>query len=101
MVIGGVALLLTALLQGGERPQRPTKRWSMLGGIIMAPTFVTTPAAGFLGTQLTLMLLLIGMVTAALFFDFLGGKLAVSKTKSAGLALFVVGIGLEVVDAIP
>lgn len=68
---------------------------------MVAPSFVTTPAASLLGTQLVLMILLIGMIGSALFFDCTAGRFRMIKRKLLGLFLLLVGVGLELIDAIP
>jgi len=99
--VGALWLALLSLVQHGERPQWPKRKWSWFGGLVVAPSFVTTPAASLLGTQLVLMLLLVGMIGAAITFDCMAGRFHLIKRKFVGLLLLVIGVGLELIDAIP
>eukprot|EP00746_Dinoflagellata_sp_MGD_P166794 gnl/MRDRNA2_/MRDRNA2_96939_c0_seq1.p1 gnl/MRDRNA2_/MRDRNA2_96939_c0~~gnl/MRDRNA2_/MRDRNA2_96939_c0_seq1.p1 ORF type:complete len:377 (+),score=72.17 gnl/MRDRNA2_/MRDRNA2_96939_c0_seq1:85-1215(+) len=99
--VGAVWLAVFAAAMPGDPPKCPQKFWSTLGGIIILPSFVTTPAAQVLGLQLVLMLLLLGMVWAALLFDCQAHRLDLSRVRKGGLAFIFIGVVLELLDAVP
>mmetsp|Transcript_63857 Transcript_63857/g.149935 ORF Transcript_63857/g.149935 Transcript_63857/m.149935 type:complete len:345 (-) Transcript_63857:85-1119(-) len=98
--IGAAWLLLLVKTQGGPKPSMPAKRWSVFGGLFAAPVFVCTPAAALLGTQMILMLVLVGMMTTGIIFDCRGNRLRMTRCNSTGLVLLVVAVGVEMTDAI-
>mmetsp|Transcript_110997 Transcript_110997/g.264840 ORF Transcript_110997/g.264840 Transcript_110997/m.264840 type:complete len:350 (+) Transcript_110997:47-1096(+) len=98
--IGAVWLLALVRLQGGPTPNAPTRKWSVLGGFAHIPVFVCTPAAAFLGTQMILMLVLVGMMTCAIVFDCRGKRLRMTRYKSVGLCFLAAAAGIEMADSI-
>lgn len=101
LLVGAFWLALLAMLVPGDPPQCPRKLWSTLGGIVTLPSFVVTPAAQVLGLQLVLMLVLLGMVGAALIFDCQAPRLHLSWVSRLGLVLLFFGVVLEILDAVP
>lgn len=101
ILVGAVWLAVLAIALPGDPPKRPKRVWSTLGGIVILPSFVTTPAAQVLGIQLVLMLLLLGMIGAALLFDCQARRLQLTVVRSVGLAILLIGVLLEVLDAVP
>lgn len=100
-LVGAVWLAVLAVVVPGDPPQRPQELWYVFGGIVTLPAFVATPAAQVLGLQLVLMLLLLGMIGAALVFDCQARRLHLGRVRSGGLALLFFGVVLELVDAVP
>lgn len=100
ILVGAGWLSALALLQGGAPPKRPAKKWSLFGGVVVLPCFVTTPAAESLGVQMVLMLLMLGMVGAALVFDWRSGRKLGCK-RALGLLLLLAGVCLQMIDAVP
>lgn len=98
--IGAVWLLALVRLQGGPTPNAPTRKWSVLGGFAIIPVFVCTPAAAFLGTQMILMLVLIGMMTCAIVFDCRGKRFRINRYNSVGLCFLAAAAGIEMADSI-
>ncbi|CAE7438940.1 Zranb3 [Symbiodinium sp. CCMP2456] len=98
--IGAVWLLALVRLQGGPAPNAPTRKWSVLGGFAIIPVFVCTPAAAFLGTQMILMLVLVGMMTCAIIFDCRGKRLRMTRYNSMGLCFLAAAVGIEMADSI-
>eukprot|EP00746_Dinoflagellata_sp_MGD_P146975 gnl/MRDRNA2_/MRDRNA2_79376_c0_seq1.p1 gnl/MRDRNA2_/MRDRNA2_79376_c0~~gnl/MRDRNA2_/MRDRNA2_79376_c0_seq1.p1 ORF type:complete len:383 (+),score=60.23 gnl/MRDRNA2_/MRDRNA2_79376_c0_seq1:134-1282(+) len=101
ILVGALWLGLLAVVMPGDPPKRPQRLWSVFGGIVTLPSFVTTPAAQVLGLQLVLMLLLLGMVGAAIVFDVQARQLHLGAMHTAGLVLLFTGVLIELLDAIP
>ena len=101
LAMGALWLMLLAILQGGNRPSRPKHLWSTWGGMVILPAFVCTPAAALLGTQLTLTLLLVGMMVAAFLFDFCGTQLRVSRYFVLCIVLLLAAVCLQILIALP
>jgi len=101
ILLGACWLALFSIVVPGDPPQRPQRLWYTFGGIVTLPSFVATPAAQVLGLQLVLMLLLLGMVGAALVFDSQTPRVHLGRMRSAGLALLFFGVAIELLDAVP
>lgn len=84
------------LLQGGEACERPKYLWSCLGGLMIAPVFLSIPAARLLGTQLCLTLVLLGMMSAAFGFDCLAKRLRPTKYLALGLLLLLLAVVIQI-----
>jgi len=101
LLVGAAWLAVLAVAVPGRPMQRPQRCWSCFGGVATLPAFVTTPAAQVLGLQFVLQLLVLGMVGAALVFDYRARRLRLGRVRGAGLALLCAGVAVEVVAAAP
>lgn len=95
LAVGALWLMLLQQLQGGATPKRPKYIWSCCGGMLIAPAFVCTPAAALLGTQLTLTLLLLGMMSSAFLFDCLASRISISRYFLAGIILSLGAVAIQ------
>jgi len=73
---------------------KPTKWWSVLGGICTLPTFITIAAGAVLGSQLVLITQLAALLGTFLLFDIYDGKVRLSNyPQLLGFAVVLVGVG--------
>lgn len=101
--MGSMWLALLAIVMPGDPPKKPQRLWYTIGGLVTLPSFVTTPAAQVLGLQLVLMLLLLGMVGAALLLDCQARQFhfQLGGAQGAGLVLLFVGVVIELLEVGP
>ncbi|CAE8635985.1 unnamed protein product [Polarella glacialis] len=94
-LLGGVSLIPQACL--AQAPfRRPTKIWSLLGGLCVLTGFANISGSHLVGAQIDLLLQLLGMLSMALFLDARVGRITCSdKRRIRGFFIVVAGIGAD------
>eukprot|EP00927_Polykrikos_kofoidii_P076389 TRINITY_DN7341_c0_g1_i5.p1 TRINITY_DN7341_c0_g1~~TRINITY_DN7341_c0_g1_i5.p1 ORF type:complete len:384 (-),score=53.93 TRINITY_DN7341_c0_g1_i5:197-1267(-) len=93
----GIVILTPGSILASAPWKKPTRWWSVTGGVWTISGFCTVSASTVLGTQVVLLLQLSAMFACALLFDFIDGK--VSCANTGRLAGFVVVLAGAATDA--
>eukprot|EP00928_Gymnodinium_smaydae_P012954 TRINITY_DN1472_c0_g2_i1.p1 TRINITY_DN1472_c0_g2~~TRINITY_DN1472_c0_g2_i1.p1 ORF type:complete len:350 (-),score=36.73 TRINITY_DN1472_c0_g2_i1:30-1079(-) len=95
LLLGGMLMAPAALLY--KTPWgKPTKWYSLMGGVFISFEFLTIPAFNYLGVQVVLLGMLLGMLFTGMLFDCRDGKL--KSTEYRRFSGFVVVMAGVIVD---
>eukprot|EP00927_Polykrikos_kofoidii_P076387 TRINITY_DN7341_c0_g1_i3.p1 TRINITY_DN7341_c0_g1~~TRINITY_DN7341_c0_g1_i3.p1 ORF type:complete len:377 (-),score=47.71 TRINITY_DN7341_c0_g1_i3:197-1273(-) len=92
----GIVILIPGSILAPAPWGKPTRWWSVTGGLWTITTFCTVSGSAILGTQVVLLLQLCAMFGCALLFDFIDGKVSCANTgRLGGFLVVLAGAALD------
>eukprot|EP00928_Gymnodinium_smaydae_P012952 TRINITY_DN1472_c0_g1_i2.p1 TRINITY_DN1472_c0_g1~~TRINITY_DN1472_c0_g1_i2.p1 ORF type:complete len:349 (-),score=45.28 TRINITY_DN1472_c0_g1_i2:31-1077(-) len=95
LLLGGMLMAPTAL--GDKTPWgKPTKWYSLMGGVCITLEFLALPAFTYLGVQVVLLGMLLGMLFTGVILDFRDGRLTSREhLRFFGFVVVIMGVILD------
>eukprot|EP00421_Protoceratium_reticulatum_P064414 CAMPEP_0168420160 /NCGR_PEP_ID=MMETSP0228-20121227/32632_1 /TAXON_ID=133427 /ORGANISM="Protoceratium reticulatum, Strain CCCM 535 (=CCMP 1889)" /LENGTH=299 /DNA_ID=CAMNT_0008434047 /DNA_START=101 /DNA_END=1000 /DNA_ORIENTATION=- len=95
-ILIGFLLLVPQSVSAPQPWRKPAHCWTLLGGVVTVPAFVTTPAAMYSGAQVVLLIQLSALLGTALLFDWRRGDVrAVDFGRFVGFGAVIGGVALD------